>query len=233
MKTCKEIETQIENMLRDRWTTRNARAVPEVESLTLKHNLAAEFEGAVLYADLAGSTKLVDEYKTFFAAQIYKAFLEGCCEVIRNNGGTITAFDGDRVMAVFTGESKCSDAARTGLQIRFVVERIRGIFAQQYKMSSEIVDYAVGIAVSKLFAVRVGVKGDNDIAWIGSAANHAAKLSEIRDPRYKTFVSGQVFARLSRNVRLSSPERKLMWSDLSPRESPKSVFASSWQWSFS
>lgn len=233
MKTCTEIENQIEKMLQDRWSTRNAHTVPDVESLTLKHNLAAEFEGAVLYADLAGSTKLVDEYQTFFAAQIYKAFLEGCCEVIRNNGGSITAFDGDRVMAVFTGNAKCSDAAKTGLQIRFVVERIRGIFGRRYKTASDLVDYAVGIAVSKLFAVRVGVKGDNDIAWIGSAANHAAKLSEIRDPRYKTFVSGEVYSRLSRDVRLSSQESKLMWSDLSPREAPKSVFGSSWQWSFS
>lgn len=230
MKTCVEIETQIENMLRDRWTTHDVRTVPDVESLALKHNQAAEFEGAVLYADLAGSTKLVDNYKPFFAAQIYKAFLEGCCEVIRNNGGTITAFDGDRVMSIFTGDTKCSDAARTGLQIRFVVERIQEIFARRYQTPSNIIDYAVGIAVSRLFAIRVGVKGDNDIAWIGPAANHAAKLSETRDPRYKTFVSGEVFARLSHNVRLSSPEKKLMWSDLSPRDSPKTVYGSSWRW---
>ena len=36
----------------------------------------------------------------------------------------ITAYDGDRVMAVYIGDSKNSSAVRTALKLNFAVERI-------------------------------------------------------------------------------------------------------------
>jgi class 3 adenylate cyclase len=45
-------------------------------------------------------------FKDWFAAEIYKSYLISACRIIRDNGGEITAFDGDRVMAVFIGNMK-------------------------------------------------------------------------------------------------------------------------------
>ena len=39
--------------------------------------------------------------------------------------------------------------------------------------------HKIGIDTSQLRAARIGVRGDNDIVWIGRAANHAAKLTTI------------------------------------------------------
>ncbi|MEU4173283.1 transposase [Streptomyces sp. NPDC026665] len=46
------------------------------------------------------------------------------CRAIKARGGEIRSFDGDRVMAVFMGDSKNSDAAECGLQIHHVVDKI-------------------------------------------------------------------------------------------------------------
>lgn len=233
MKKLSELKIRIHDILNEPWTTQTARDVPEASELPLSSNRAAEFQGAVLYADLAGSTKLVDRYRPFFAAKVYKVFLFSCCEIIRNNGGTITAFDGDRVMAIYSGNGKCTRAVSSALQIRFMSRHIQEALQSKYDNLEYRIDYAVGIDVGLLYAVRMGVFGDNDISWIGPAANHAAKLSAKRDERFKIFISGEVYTTMNDSVRIGNTPTESMWVDLSPRESPKTLFASSWYMSIS
>ena len=52
------------------------------------------------------------------------SFLSCAARIIRDQGGTITGYDGDRIMAVFIGESKNSTAARTTLMINYAVLKI-------------------------------------------------------------------------------------------------------------
>ena len=94
-----EIVTEIKAIFRAAWVRKVGRVVPDVESLALAGNHGVELDGTVLYADMADSTKLVDNFKEEFAAEVYKAYLLAVCRVIRDEGGEITAFDGDRVMA--------------------------------------------------------------------------------------------------------------------------------------
>src|SRR5207248_4620847 len=88
------------------------------------NNDAVKLDATVLYADLSASTGLVDGYKQHFAAEIYKAYLHCAAKIIRSEDGVITAYDGDRVMAVFIGTSKNTSAARSALKINWAVKNI-------------------------------------------------------------------------------------------------------------
>lgn len=46
---------------------------------------------------------MVDTEAPEFAAHVYKSYLACAARVIRSENGTITAYDGDRIMAVYTG----------------------------------------------------------------------------------------------------------------------------------
>lgn len=61
-----------------------------------------------------GSTTLVDSKTSEKAAEIYKAYLVCAVKVIKAEGGAITAYYGDRIMAVFIGNGKNSLAAMVG-----------------------------------------------------------------------------------------------------------------------
>ena len=87
-------------------------------------NDAVTLEGTVLYADLAASSDLVDRYKDYFAAEVYKAYLVASCRIIRSEGGAITAFDGDRVIAVYMGSTKNTSAVRSALKINWAVQNV-------------------------------------------------------------------------------------------------------------
>src|ERR1700685_1091444 len=105
MATAKEIRDEVTEIFATNWKMRDGEVVPAADAVKLDND-AVKLEGTVLYADLADSTKLVNNYKPHFAAEIYKTYLVTACRIIRDRGGEITAFDGDRVMAVFIGDSK-------------------------------------------------------------------------------------------------------------------------------
>ena len=231
MKSSAKILEEIKDILKTKWERKKGDSVPEAEDVRLG-NEAVCIEGAVLYADLRGSTALVRNYKDFFAADIYKSFLRATCEVIRNNSGVITSFDGDRVMAVFVGNTKCSNAARTGLQIHFIVTKINEKIKEVFHSTDYSINYSVGIDVSDLFIVRTGVRGANDLAWIGNAANVAAKLSEMSRINDRTFITKRLFDRLNEQSKIGGKNKECMWKNIGEAIEGESVFSSSWTWKF-
>jgi class 3 adenylate cyclase len=92
-------------------------------------NLVMEYV-TVLYADIDGSTNLVD--------------------------------------------SKNTTAAKTALQIKWALSKILNpALKAQYGSDAYQLSHVIGIDTSRLLAARIGVRNDNDIVWVGRAANYA------------------------------------------------------------
>src|SRR5690349_19771976 len=101
-----ELKAEVKKIYGESWSARDGQVVPDPEDLRLGND-AVEFERAtVLYADLTGSTNLVNNEGWAFAAEIYKTYLYCAARIIRSEGGAITSYDGDRVMGVFVGDSQ-------------------------------------------------------------------------------------------------------------------------------
>lgn len=183
------------------WTEEAATVVPSAETLRLNANHAKYLDAAtVLYADLDGSTNMVDTLNWQPAAEVYKTYLRCASSIIKSEGGTITAYDGDRVMAVFTGGSKNTSAVRAAMKInRAVVNVIRPAYSAQYTQSTFLIKHVVGIDTSTLRAARIGVRGDNDIVWVGRAANHAAKLCALS--KHPIWITKAVFENMHDSVK--------------------------------
>jgi class 3 adenylate cyclase len=230
MKTLYELQNLIDSILSTDWKRRQGQVVPEAEAVRLGND-AVELDGTVLYADLVDSTGLVQGYKDWFAAEVYKTYLLCASELIRNNGGQITAFDGDRVMAVFLGDQKNSSAAKCALQINYVVGQvINPRIKAKYSNTSFVLNQVVGIDTSHLFVARTGVRGANDLVWVGRAANHAAKLCGLRDDSYSSFISEEVFNRLMDGSKYGGEPKQSMWTKFMWEEMGIVAYKSSWRW---
>lgn len=223
-----DLKSEVVKILSERWTTRNGRVVPDSEDLKLGND-AVTLEGTVLYADLDDSTKLVDTVKPSFAAEIYKCFLACAARIVRSEGGEITSYDGDRIMAVFIGDAKNSDAARTALKINFAArEIINPAIHDQYPNTPYPLKHVVGIDTSNLFIARTGIRGANDLVWVGRAANYAAKLSSRPGPA--TQITQEVYDRLRNDTKFGR-EGQNMWNPATAMEiGNKRIYTSSWQW---
>ncbi len=69
-----DLQGAVTKIFRDQWATRDGNVVPAPEDLGLGND-ATNFDGTVLYADMADSTQLVDSQKAHFAAEIYKSYM--------------------------------------------------------------------------------------------------------------------------------------------------------------
>src|ERR1700722_8524069 len=120
----KDLTDNTSTTFKAQFVIRDGQVVPETETVKLGND-AVRLDATVLYADMVESTKLVDgSYVETFPPKIYKVYLDCACRIIKNNGGDITAFDGDRVMAVFLGGSKNTSAVKSALQINRAVQYV-------------------------------------------------------------------------------------------------------------
>ena len=113
-----DLKDKVAEIFKEKWTTRDGQVVPKSSDIQLAND-AVKLDAVVLYADMSGSTKLVDNYKAHFAAEIYKSYLHCAAKIIRSEGGEITSYDGDRIMAVFLGDYKNTSAVRSALKINY------------------------------------------------------------------------------------------------------------------
>jgi class 3 adenylate cyclase len=230
MATAKEIREEVAEIFATKWKNRDGLIVPDSDDVQLGND-GVKIAGTVLYADLVDSTELVNDYKGFFAAEIYKSYLITACRIIRHHGGEITAFDGDRVMAVFVGKSKNSSAAHSALNINWAVDKvINPAIKAQYPDTSFEVRQAVGIDTSPLLVAKTGIRGANDLVWIGRAANYAAKLCSVREGQYVSFITEDVFKLLNEGSKYGGDPRQLMWDKLMWSEMGITIYGSSWWW---
>lgn len=174
---------------------------------------------------------MVEEKRDWVAASVYKSYLYCAAKIIRANGGVITAYDGDRVMAVYIGGTKNSSAAKTGLQIHWAVDNIvMPRYKARFPRTTFDLQQRVGIATSRLFIARTGIRGSNDLVWVGNAANHAAKMAAL-DPKYPTYISGGVYSMLKDWARYGGKEpKKDMWTDLGTSDLGYRLYGSTWRW---
>jgi class 3 adenylate cyclase len=224
-----DLQTEVDAIFNDEWTTRDGNVVPSDNSLKLGND-AINLDATVLYADLSASTYLVDNYKNWFAAEVYKSFLRCAAKIIRAEGGTIVAYDGDRVMAIFIGGSKNTNAVRTGLKINWVCKQlIQPALKKRYPNTDYVLKHTVGIDTSKLYVARAGIRGSNDIVWIGRAANHAAKLgAESHD--YPTWISRHVYNNMAKEVKETKGQQ--MWKSWKwSKMNDITIYSSTWTWS--
>lgn len=223
-----ELDAWVGAVFRGTWEVRDGRQVPGEASQLALQNQAIKLDGTVLYADLADSTVMVDYYIPQFAAEIYKTFLYCCARIIAAAGGTVTAYDGDRIMAVFIGSGRDTSAVKAAMRIRWAVDKIvMPKLATVYPKVSFQLKHVVGIDRSELFVAKTGARGANDLVWVGRAANYAAKLSAL-PPTY-TYITADVFRALSTEAKQSSG--KSMWDAVRWNTFDDStIYRSGWRW---
>jgi class 3 adenylate cyclase len=160
---------------------------------------------------------------------MYKTFLHCAAKIIRSEDGTITAYDGDRIMAVYLGNHKNSCAARSALKIHDAVTTIINPAQQAMYNVPYTLKHVVGIDTSTLYVAKTGVRGANDLVWVGRAANYAAKLASLPET-HASYITQEVYNAVQENVKTATDGRPIWeavrWNTLDNRI----IYRSHWRW---
>lgn len=225
-----DLESDVATIFHSKWSTTDKTTIPLATDLALGNDAGHFSEMTVLYADLNGSTSMVDKESWAFSAEVYKAYLHCAAKIIKNEGGTITAYDGDRIMAVFIGKSKNTTAVRCALKINSaVIDIVNPKMKAIYSSKEFVVRHTIGVDTSEIHVARIGVRNDNDLVWVGRAANHAAKLTAIPDSKYPIWISADVYNSMNDEAKISAGVNmwvKRKWSQMNDAE----IYCSSYKW---
>ena len=233
MALAEDLEDEVDDILSQAWDIREGNVVPETESVALAGG-AVKLDATMLYADLADSTKIA-MYDRRVAARLFKSFLTCCSRIIRLRDGYIRSFDGDRVMGVFVGNSKNSSAAKAALNINYAfLKIIKPKLEAKYEVfrnGTYELAHCVGVDTSEVLVVRAGIVKNNDLVWVGSAPNVAAKLSSIRATPYNSWITANVYNSMNSDVK-NGPNGESMWEQRVkvPAVPDGEAYRSSWHW---
>lgn len=233
MPTADQLTKGVGDFFTGEYSVTNTYSVPDVGDIAFGKS-GKEIELAMMFIDLRGSTTMVAGIRRITAARMYKSFLWGVAQIARANSGDLRSFNGDGVLIAFSGDSKCSNAAKAALQMSWFVKnalkpKLDAIFKNNSQLSNFDFDFDIGIDVGKVLVVRGGIRGvnNNDLVWVSNATNYAVKLSSIPDAGYHIFISKDVFSKLNDDSKFGGTSR-LMWENRSWKE--KTVYRSNWTW---
>lgn len=205
-----DLSQKVKKIFADQWEVQETDTVPGPEDLKLDSNHAKFLKtAAILYADIDGSTNMVDKKKWTFCAEVYESYLRCVAEIAKAEGGAITAYDGDRLMAIFTGTTPNTSAVRAALKMNFAVANIiNPAIKNQYGDTDFTLKAIVGVDSSEIRAAKIGVRNDNDLVWVGRAANYAAKLTTLSGK--PTWITESVYNKMKEDVKKDSKGNS-MW----------------------
>jgi adenylate cyclase len=178
--------------------------VPDAADIALEKNEGVLIDACYVYADMVDSSGLAHKIKKPVGAKIVRSYVNGASDILRHYGGEIRGFDGDRVMAIFIGTDKETNAVGAGLAINWFVEdylrdKINEEWADLKEKNIWTLNHGIGIDVGEALLTRTGVRGDNDLISVGSAPNTAAKLSAVRDG-HALHITKEVYEPMSNEV---------------------------------
>lgn len=224
-----DLRKEVNTIFRSKWEVTDGRVIPSPEDVGLG-NKAKKLSISILYADLRDSTNMVKTFKKEYSAEIYKTFLHTCCKIIRRNGGQLISFDGDRIMGAFIGDSKNSTVAKTALNIKWAITNIvQKEHDSCYTDTKRTIGYTIGIDTAEHYAVRTGIRGSNDLVWVGNAANIAAKLTSHNWAPYNSIITSRVYKLLHDSSKYDD-DGKNMWVSTYSEVIDETVYKSSYYW---
>ncbi|MGY3590139.1 adenylate cyclase [Bradyrhizobium sp. USDA 4341] len=190
---------ETKELLNTTWDVRDGTVIPESDTVALADG-AVRIDATFLYADLAASSKLAEVCPWETTAKIIRAYLHIAIRLIRAYQGEIRSFDGDRVMGVFMGDTKNTNAVRCAREIFWMTENVLDPEATSkftsIKNNNIRIRQCVGIDTGTSVAVRAGIRNNNDLVWIGRPPSLAAKLSDVREYPYCVVISDASFKKL-------------------------------------
>ena len=139
-------------------------------------------EGTVLFSDLRGFTSFAESLRPDWVIEVLNRYLEEMSDAIMDHGGTLVAYMGDGIMAVFGAPLEQDDHADRALAAatEMLCERLpRFNRWMADEGMGEAFDMGIGINSGPVMSGQVGSERRIEYTAIGDTTNTAARLEAM------------------------------------------------------
>ncbi len=182
---------------------------PNVVDQLIKNPMALNLGGetkeiSVVFADIRGYTSLSERMAPEEVMNLINRYLQIMCEAIWDEKGTITAFQGDALMAIFNAPLEQKDhalrAVRSAWKMRNAVEHY-----QHSQPQETIVMYGIGVNTGLATVGNVGSQERlQNYTAIGDVVNVASRLQNNATDN-NIYLNDTTYTQVYRQVKVSQP----------------------------
>ncbi len=134
-------------------------------------------------------------------------------------------------MGLFIAETPNTNAVKAAMKLKWAIANIiNPKLKERYPETGYMLKHTVGIDCSNMLAVRAGIRGSNDLSWIGTAANVAAKLNSLPSD-YPTWITHRVYDVLAKEAKFNFNDGRPMWEKRRWKAmDDMTIYRSNWGW---
>ena len=153
-------------------------------------------DASVVFVDVKGSTKLVNNANLKTVAEVYTYFVRGMAIILDKFGSGYTDVQGDGLFGIFSGDDSLFRAIACAITINTAVQTEMPKHIRKYPIAPGKLAVGIGIDREEVWARRLGLKarGENEV-WAGKPVNMASKLSS-RASYNQLLVSDRVYRQI-------------------------------------
>jgi class 3 adenylate cyclase len=214
-----DLNRMVSDYLVGDYETYEPQGVPNPEDIALG-NKAAKLSATTLFIDVRQSSDITNAFRRQTAAKMMKSYFDGAVRIINNNEGKVRSFNGDGMLAIFVGGTRSNNAVKAAMQVKWFVLRVlqskfNRYFENNQAAAGQALAFSIGCGLDdgEIFAVRVGIRGTNDVAWVGRCTNTSAKLANDASSPQEIAITRAIYQRLNDDRKYASKSGKHMWSD--------------------
>jgi len=163
-----------------------------------------EREGTVMFTDLRGFTSFAEGRPAEQVIDVLNRYLDGMSDAILSNGGTLVAYMGDGIMAVFGAPIEQADHADRAVATArdMLCERLPRVNAwlRDENMGARF-RMGIGLNTGRFMSGNVGSERRLEYTAIGDATNTASRLEGMtKESEYSLFIADSTRAALQHGV---------------------------------
>jgi len=124
-----DIKTKVKAILDEKFVVTDVTYVPRIDDSKLTFgNTGLKFTGSVLFIDLRGSTKVLNNHNRTTVAKLHMVFFHTIVKIANNNNGHVRSFNGDSALIFFHGDYKetISTAVICAMKIKYIIDNEDG-----------------------------------------------------------------------------------------------------------
>ena len=179
-------------------------------------------EGTVMFSDLRGFTSFAETLEPPQVIDALNRYLTEMSEAILDHGGTLVAYMGDGIMAVFGAPLQQPDHADRGLAAaREMLQRLEGF--NQWLRDTDMHDgfkMGIGLNTGPVMSGHVGSERRLEYTALGDTTNTAARLEGMtKGTPHQLYVADSTRAALRRRRTTSSRSASSRSAAAAPRSS--------------
>jgi adenylate cyclase len=230
-----DIVKKVKEIMDTEFVIEEVTSVPDITNSKLTFgNKGLKFDATVLFIDVRGSTKILNNHNKRTVAKIHMAYFHTVIKIATDLGGEVRSFNGDSMLVFFLGNSKeiLTDAVIAAMKMKYMITNAdNGI--NNYLKKYSTIDFGIGLDYGTILSTKIGVGGDSntkDLIWIGNSVNKAVKLSDDAGGTTQISISEIVYDNLEDRGKLSNGVNMWTKSSFIYNDKTENYYYTSYYW---